>query len=437
MNRYPPGPTGLESIATVFRFQRDPLNTLTGLVERYGDVVCYRFGPFPVVLLNCPEVVNLALVDHHPNYGKEKNPFYRMLRSFLGEGLLTSDGPFWLRQRRLAQPAFARKKIDAMAETMRACTEQMLARWRTLPEGARIDLEREMMALTLRIAGLTLFSQDLSSTSRAVGVALDEIQVQMGKRFSSLVPLPPILPTPHDRRFREADRQLRSLALEIVEQRRRDPSPPEDLLTSLLQARDEKTGEQMSDRQLCDELITLLLAGHETTANAMIWSLVLLSWHPAVRRELETELAMSNPPAMGKGLVDRVILETLRMYPPAWVIGRISHGPDRYLDYEVGGGQIVTISPYVLHRHPDYWPNPEGFDPERFLQPIPRGAFIPFAAGPRQCIGNHFALLEAREILSALTREFRLNLVPGCLPRPDAQITLRPHQPVSMTLERR
>ena len=433
-----PGPKGLESLTTLFRFQRDPLTTLTRLTEQYGDIVGYRFGPFPVVLLNHPEAVHHALIENHPNFGKRKNPFYTMLKSFLGEGLLTSDGAFWLRQRRLAQPAFGRKKIDAMAELMLNCTSEMVNRWLQYPPTHRIDIGEEMMSLTLRIAGLTLFSQDLSTSSHAVGKALDEIQVQMGERFSALVPLPPILPTARDRRFREARDQLNALALEIVTQRRRDQNPPEDLLTSLLQARDPESGEAMTDQQLCDELVTFLLAGHETTANTMIWTLVLLSQNPTVRRELETELSRDSAETTpGKSLVDRVVLESLRMYPPAWVFGRHTHGPDSFLGYPMKAGQLVTISPYILHRNPEFWPNPEGFDPDRFQSPIPRGAFVPFAAGPRQCIGNHFALLEARVLLSEITRRVRLNLVPGCRPQPDAQITLRPREPVFVTVEPR
>lgn len=429
----PPGPKGLEMLRTIWSFQKDPLGTLAQVTSKYGDLVAYRFGPFPVVLLNHPEAVHRALVDNHPNYGKKHSPFYKMLRTFLGDGLVTSDGPFWLRQRRLAQPAFARKKIEAMGPTMVGCTEEMIANWRRLPPGSRIDVGEEMMRLTLRIAGLLLFSRDLSFTSQAVGTALDEIQVQMGERFSSLLPLPPVLPTPRDRRFRAARARLQHLALEFVTERRQDPNPPDDLLTSLLQAHDPETGESMTDQQLCDELMTFLLAGHETTANSLTWAFSLLSLHPQTRRRLEAELSSDQPHE--RGLCDRVILETLRLYPPAWVFGRRSYGADHFRGYDIGPNQIVTVSPYILHRHPEFWPNPEGFDPDRFLQAIPRGAFVPFAAGPRQCIGNHFALLESRLILSTVARQVRLNLAPGFRPTLEPQITLRPGGGMPVTLE--
>lgn len=429
----PPGPRGLQVLKTIWGFQRRPLETLAQVTSRYGDIVRYRFGPFPVVLLNHPEAAWRVLVDNHTNYGKRRSPFYKMLKSFLGEGLLTSDGDFWLRQRRLAQPAFQRKKIEALSGIIVRCTQEMIDDWARRPSGQRLDAGHEMMRLTLRIVGLMLFSQDLSGLHHSVSRALDEIQIQMGERFSSLLPLPPVLPTARDRRFREARNELDRLAMEIIVARRQDPDPPQDLLTSLIQARDAQTGESMNDEQICAELITFMLAGHETTANTLTWAIYLLSLCPDVRRRLEAEAAAGDPPP--KGVCDRVILETLRLYPPAWVFGRRSFGPDNFRGFEIGAEQLVTISPYVLHRHPDYWPNPEGFDPDRFLNEIPRGAFLPFAAGPRQCIGNHFALMEARIILTEIARRVRLNLVPGCRPALEPMITLRPHGGLPVTIE--
>jgi len=429
----PPGPEGIEMLRTIWSFQRDPLGTLARVTARYGDIVSYRFGPFPVVLLNHPEAVNRALVDNHPNYGKRHSPFYKMLRHFLGDGLLTSDGDFWLRQRRLAQPAFQRRKVEAMAPITVRCTEEMVEGWRQLPPGTRLDASQEMLHLTLRIVGLLLFSQELSATRHSVGTALDEIQVQMGERFSSLVPLPPVLPTPRDQRFRQARDQLSRLGQGIVAERRRDPNPPADLLTSLLEARDPETGEGMTDQQICAELVTFLLAGHETTANTLTWAFYLLSAYPETRRRLEAELATDNAP--GRGLCDRVILEALRLYPPAWVFGRRSYGADQFRGFDIGPNQIVTISPFILHRHPEFWPNPEGFDPDRFLAEIPRGAFVPFAAGPRQCIGNHFALLECRLILSTIVKQVRLNMTPGTRPVLEPMVTLRPRGGLPVTLE--
>lgn len=437
-----PGPRGFGLISTILSFQRDQLQTLVDLTSRYGDIVAYRFGPFPVVLLNHPEAVTRVLQDNHPNYGKSNSPFYRMLRQFLGDGLVTSDGDFWRRQRRLAQPAFGRRRLEALTPMMVACTQSMLGRWRQLPAGSRLDISNEMMALTLQIAGQALFSQDLSQNTHAIAEALEELQVQMGQRFQSLAPLPPILPTARDRRFRGSRQLLNSLALQIVRLRRGHRERPQDLLTALLEARDPESGESMSDQQICDELITFLLAGHETTANTLAWALYLLSRHPDVRRRLEAEVERAAPgraPCLEDlaemPLGERVINETMRLYPPVWVYGRRSYGPDHFRGYPIAARQIVTIAPYVLHRHPEFWPNPEGFDPDRFLQDRPKGAFVPFAAGPRQCIGNHFAMLESRLILATLVGQVRANLVAGAQVIPDPRLTLRPRGGVPMTLE--
>lgn len=431
----PPGPQGFEVLKNIWGLQRKPLDTLLHLTGRYGDIVRYRYGPFPVVLLNHPEAVQRMLVDNHTAYGKRRSPFYKMLQYFLGDGLLTSDGDFWLRQRRLAQPAFQRKKIEAFGPAIIRCTEEMIEEWRRLPPGKTIDADQQMMKLTLRIVGIILFSQDLERVHGSVSRALDEFQGQMARRFGSLVPLPPVLPTSRDRRFREAREELHSLALQLVVQRRSDPDPPPDLLTSLIQSVDPDTGEAMNDQQVCAELVTFMLAGHETTANTLTWALYLLSMAPDVRRRLEKELEA--PELVPQGLCDRVISETLRLYPPAWQFGRRSLQADRLRGYEISPEQDIVVSPYVLHRHPEYWPNPEGFDPDRFLCDIPKGAFVPFAAGPRQCIGNHFALFEARLILSTIVRAVRLNLVPGYRAVPEAMITLRPKGGMPVTLDLR
>lgn len=436
-----PGPRGLGVLQTILSFQRDELQTLLGLTDRYGDIVRYRYGPFPVILVNHPEGVTRVLQDNHTNYGKDRSPFYRMLKWFLGEGLVTSDGSYWRRQRRLAQPSFQRKHLDELSPMMVNCTRQMLSDWR---DGTRLDAAEQMMTLTLRIIGLAIFSEDLSQSSHDVGQAFEELQNQMGERFQALIPLPPVLPLPRDRRFRAARERLDRVVLDQVEHRRAQSDRPRDLLTTLLEAVDPESGESMTDRQICDELITFLLAGHETTANTLAWTLCLLSRHPDIRRRLEQEVdtalegrppSVQDLPSMPFG--ERVIQEAMRLYPPAWVYGRYARQRDQILGFDVPAGHIITIAPYALHRHPKFWPNPEGFDPDRFAQPLAKGSFVPFAAGPRQCIGNYFAMLEARLILATLTQNVRLNLVPGATVEPDPLITLRPRGGVPVTVESR
>jgi len=332
-----PGPRGLEVFSTILRFQRDPLGTLSDLTNRFGDIVTYRYGPFSVVLLNHPEAVQRALQDNHLNYGKKNSPFYKMLRHFLGEGLVTSDGDFWRRQRRLAQPAFQRKRLEALAPLMIQCTRDMIDSWRRLEPRTTLDVADEMTKLTLRIVGLALFSLDVSSETRDIAHCLEVLQGQMTQRFQSLVPLPPVLPTRRDREFREARQRLDAIALQIVQKRRSQSERPQDLLTALLEARDPETGESMSDRQLCDELITFLLAGHETTANALAWTFYLLSLHPDQRRRLEAENSqLSSAEDLSKHpFSERVVLESMRLYPPVWVYGRISNAPDEFMGYPI------------------------------------------------------------------------------------------------------
>ncbi|MFN8612110.1 MAG: cytochrome P450 [Vulcanimicrobiota bacterium] len=434
-----PGPQGLEVLRTILRFQRDPLSTLADLTNRFGDVVRYRYGPFSVVLLNHPEAVQRMLQDNHPNYGKKNSPFYKLMRHFLGDGLVTSDGDFWRRQRRLAQPAFARKRLEGLAPLMVSCTQDMLEEWRKLPAGRVVDAAEEMMKLTLRIVGLALFSLDVSAETQAVAHCLEVLQGQMTRRFQSLLPLPPVLPTARDRLFRASRRQLDELAMRIVRDRRAQKNRPHDLLTALLEARDPETGESMSDHQLCDELITFLLAGHETTANALAWTFYLLSLHPDQRRRLESEVGEKRAPTVQDlaelPLSERVVLESMRLYPPVWVYGRISAAPDQFMGHSIGKNQIVTVAPYVLHRNPAIWPNPEGFDPDRFLLERPKGAYVPFAHGPRQCIGNHFAMMEARLLLVTIASQVRLNLRAGTRVEAEALVTLRPRGGLPMTLE--
>ncbi|MBS2037910.1 cytochrome P450 [bacterium] len=434
-----PGPRGLEVLKTIFRFQRDPLTTLSDLTNRYGDIVRYRYGPFSVVLLNHPEAVQRMLQDNHPNYGKKNSPFYKMMRHFLGDGLVTSDGDFWRRQRRLAQPAFGRKRLEGLAPLMVQCTQDMLDQWRRLPPGHVLDAAQEMMKLTLRIVGLALFSLDVSAETRAVAHCLEVLQGQMTRRFQSLMPLPPVLPTPRDRLFRESRRKLEEIAMRIVRERRAQSNRPDDLLTALLEARDPETGEGMSDHQLCDELITFLLAGHETTANALAWTFYLLSLNPDQRRRLEAEVGLNQTPRAEDlsrlPLSERVVLESMRLYPPVWVYGRMSYAADEFMGYPIQKNQIVTVAPYVLHRNPTIWPNPEGFDPDRFLLDRPKGSYVPFAHGPRQCIGNHFAMMEARLLLVTVASQVRLNLQAGTRVGTEALVTLRPRGGLPMTLE--
>ena len=411
----PPGPGDWETLSILWSFRRDPFQTLVDLRARYGDLMCYRYGPFQRIQISDPEAAMRVLLDNHTNYDKN-SPFYHMLRWFFGDGMIASDGQLWKRQRRLTQPAFQRSKIEALTPMIVSCTEQAMREWQ---RGASVDAAAWVAQLSLTITGRALFHEDLSEEGASIEAMVKEYQRQMVRRFGQFYPLPPVLPTRADRRFRWLRTALKARMLRMAQKRRAQPDPPDDLLQSLLHP-------DVPDALLADELLTFLLTGFETVASNLAWVFVLLSRHPDVRRRLE---------AQEPGLSRRIVLETLRLYPPVCVYGRRCLGPDVLGGYPIRAGQLVSIVPFLLHRHPDYWNNPEGFDPDRFGREPARGAFLPFAAGPRQCIGMQLAELKARLILETVSRSWRLNLVSGARIVPEPLISLQPRFGVPVILE--
>lgn len=417
-------------------FQRNPLATLMGFAQ-HGDVIGYRVGWMMRYLLRNPDHIEQVLQKNYKNYSKGALD-YKVLGWMVGNGLLTSDGAFWLRQRRLAQPAFHRRRIAALGTLMTNATEAMLERWREpIAQGRTFDVSQSMMELTLRIVSEALFGSDVSAHSRTIAQAFDVLNEQIVTRFRSLWLIPPVLPTPRDRAFRAALQTLNQAVYEIIAERRRHNEDRGDLLSMLMLTRDEETGETMNDRQLRDEVMTLMLAGHETTATTLTWTWYLLSEHPDVARRLREELAavlggrtptMSDVPNLV--YTRMVIEESLRLYPPAWVTVRKVDNDDIIGGYHIPAGSTVVVSAYVLHRNPTFWPDPERFDPERFtperVAERPRFAYIPFSAGPRQCIGNTFALVEAQLILATIAQRYHLDVAPGHRVAPEPLITLRP-----------
>jgi cytochrome P450 len=448
LQRTPPGPRGHLLLGHLPEYQRDPLTLFMNAALRYGGVVRLRFAGRHVFFVNHPDAIKHVLQDNNRNYHKSVG--YEKTRPMLGYGLLTSEDDFWRRQRRLAQPAFHRKQIGAFAATMTDATAQMLERWRAFAASGRtFDVAQEMMRLTLTIVGKTLFSSDVSGEADTVGRALTIALEHTNKRMQSLFDLGEKLPLPENRRFDEAIATLDRVVYGMIEERRRGTHDEyHDLLSLLLHAQDDDTGERMSDKQLRDEAMTIFLAGHETTANALSWAWVLLSKHPDVLRKLQAEvdtvLAGRAPTLddLPQLRYTRMVLdEVLRLYPPAWAIGRNTIGDDTIIDYHVPANSIVAMSAYVTHRLPQFWPNPEGFDPERFApgaeEKRPRFAYFPFGGGPRLCIGNNFALMEAVLILAMVVQRFRLDLVPGHPIEPEPMVTLRPRHGVLVTLHAR
>jgi cytochrome P450 len=432
---YPPGPRGYPILGVLPHLRSNPIRTFLEAADRYGDLVHLKAGPYHGFLLTDPADIRHVLQDNARNY--HKSPLYDRLRDNIGNGLLTSEDALWLRQRRLAQPAFHRPRLIAMAEAMVGCTEEMLQRWdHTASLGEPVDLVAEMMALTQAIIVRTMFSTDLGAAADVVNRTWPIINRRISETFWA-TKLETTLPLPANRRFWRALRELETVVYRIIADRRRSGRDEPDLLSMFLSARDDETGAGMTDRQLRDEVVTMLLAGHETTSLALSWTYYLLSQHPAVGRDVAAEVDRvvgGRRPSFADleklTVTRRVIEESLRLYPPAWGFSRQALGDDEIGGYHIPKGALAFVIPFVVHRRPKLWPEPERFDPDRFAPEHEaarhRFAYIPFGGGPRGCIGNHFAMTEALLIVAAIAPRYRIELVPGQHIRAEPLITLRP-----------
>ena len=422
----------------------DALGLLTRCARDYGDFVRVRLGLTRAVLIGHPDLVEEVLVTR--NHDFRKNLGARRLGSLLGNGLVLSEGEFWLRQRRLMQPAFHRQRIGAMAEAMVGCALAAAAAWRT---GEVRDVAQEMTELTMQIVGRTLFGTDVGEDLRRIRNSSQAITEHFRSRlFTMLILVPDSIPTPGNVRYGRAVRDLERLVYRITTERRASGQNGEDLLGMLLSACDDD-GRGMTDRQLRDEVITLLLAGHDTTALALTWAWVLLAQHPDAEARLHANIDMAvggrAPTAADVArlsYVEQVVNETLRLYPTAWVIGR-----EAIRDTQIGGqpvarGTTLLMSPWVIHRDPRFYDAPDEFRPERWSDGLagrlPRYAYVPFGAGQRVCIGSGFAQLEATLLLTTLAQRFRLELADPSQPvEPLPVVTLRARRPVMMKLSAR
>ncbi|OJH36348.1 cytochrome P450 [Cystobacter ferrugineus] len=434
--RIPPGPKGHWLLGNLPERRADPLTLFLRGRERYGDVVRYPMGPLLMYQLSHPDDVKRVLVDNAQNY--QKTALMQRLRPVLGEGLLLSEGDFWKRQRRLAQPAFHRERMEGIATLITRLVEESLPRWDALAaRGEPFDLCAELMRLVLSITGQVLFSTDLSGSASDMARAVTTVLEELNHRVLSALPLPALLPLPGHLRLRSAIRVLDRIVYGIIDGRHRGTKASGDLLSLLMDARDADTGEGMSDRQLRDEVMTLVLAGHETTANALAWTFLLLHQHPEAARRLVEEvtsvLGERTPTFQDLSRLRytaRVFDESMRLYPPAWLISRVALADDVLGGYMLPRGSIVVMLPYVIHRHPAFWERPDSFDPDRFLPERtgtrPRFAWLPFGGGQRMCIGSGLALLEGQMCLAMLARRYRFQLVPEHPVVPQALVTLRP-----------
>ena len=440
----PPGPPGHWLGGNLRQLKADRLAFLTRCARDYGDVVAIRLGPKRIWAVNHPDLIEEVLV--HQNRKFTKHFALKSAKPTLGEGLLTSEGEFWRRQRRLSQPAFHRERIAAYGNVMVAYAERMADGWR---DGQRRDVQADMMQLTLEIVAKTLFDAEIARGAADIAHAMETLLKNFTAKVNRLVPLPGWLPVPENIRFRRAMGVVDRTLERIIADRRRSMAERGDLLSMLLHANDaEGDGSGMSDRQLRDEVVTLFMAGHETTANTLAWAWLLLSRHPEVETSLYDEVDAvlgDRPPTVGDiprlPYTDHVITETLRFMPTVWLLGREAVEPAEVGGYRVPIGMTIWMSQWVVHRDPRWFDAPEVFRPERWAdglaRRLPRYAYFPFGGGPRICIGAQFARMEAVLLLAAIARRFRPMVPEGAAPRPIATMTLRPEGGIPVVLHQR
>ncbi len=430
----PPGPPGLPLVGNL-RLLRDPLGSLVEAHEQLGDAVCFRVGPYRFLSVADPELAQHVLVRNHRNYVKSRS--YEGLRLVLGNGLVTSEGAHWRRQRKLAQPAFHRRRLAQLTTTMADCVDELLDEWdrRSGPE-PEIRLHEQMMGLTMRIVGRTLFGLDLGTDLGELGPAITVCLNKANDVAESALPLPLWLPTPGNIRFARAKRALDRIVHQIIETRRH-AEPRDDVLGMLMSATDESGTERMSNQQLRDEVMTLFLAGHETIATAMSWTFWAL--HKPAQVLGGRAPGFEDLPALP--YTGQVIDEVMRLRPPVWIVERQALAEDRLGPWRIPAGTIVAVSSWMMHRHPSLWDDPLRFDPERFSPDNsagrPKHAYLPFGAGPRICIGNHFALMEAKIILATIIQRYQIEVLDPDDIAFDPKVTLRPVGGMPARLRRR
>lgn len=446
---YPDGPRINLAIAIAAQmlpalFKLDGLAFGLHVARNYGDIAYYHVGPLRVYQLNHPDLVRQVLVDQPEKFHKPRL-IKRAFRPFAGNGLLTSDGAFWKQQRKLIQPAFHHRQLAAYGDVMVAHTLRMID---SFADGEIREIASEMTKLTLDVVVSSLFGSELPPEAREIAGSMNAVMDAANYRLNRPVHIPSWVPTRRNLREKRALKGLDSMLRTLVRSRRASGHSCQDLLSVLLAAVDEESGAPMSDQQLRDEMMTLFLAGHETTATALTWALYLLSRYREVDAKLQEELQRvlgGRPPAAidlpNLPYTGMVIREAIRLYPPGPAFAREPVEDVMIAGYKVRRGGIVLVNVYTLQRDPRFYADPERYDPERFCpgweERIPRYAYLPFGGGPRVCIGNGFAMMEARLILATIAQHYKLSLDASDEIKPVQLVTLKPASPVRMRLERR
>jgi enediyne biosynthesis protein E7 len=441
VRRLPPGPPRAATIRLLPQMIRNRLDVMAYAVARYGDAVRLPLGPKTLYVFNHPDHAKRVLTDNAANYRKGIGQTHA--RRVIGDGLLTSEGELWRRQRKTIQPVFQAKRIARQAAVIAQEAEHLVAHLRQSVGQGPVDVRAEMTALALGVLGRTLVDADLGAFE-SIGHSFEAVQDQAMFEVMSLGAVPLWLPLPRQLRFRRAKKDLQDIVDALAAARRADAGG-DDIISRLIQSVGQETDTQAARERMRDELVTLLLAGHETTASTMSWAFYLLDKSPDGwdRVRAEAEEVLSGGPLDAEAMhgfryTTMVLQETMRLFPPVWLLPRTARADDQLGEYHVPAGADVLISPYLLHRHPGLWPDPGLFDPERFsparLTSRDRYAYIPFGAGPRFCIGNNLGMMEATIVLATVARELRLRKVPGYEVVGEPMLTLRVRDGLPMTV---
>ena len=441
-NNFAPGPPGFFPIGKYSKiFKNDPMELFMRINNDFGSIASFSIFGIRVTSITNPVDVKYVLQENSSNYTKSIT--YNELKHILGQGLLTSEGSFWKRQRRISQPAFKKSMIEGFAVIVLEEIDKVL---KSYENKSITDISDDMMKITFTVVGKALFQKDLGERAEIIGKALETSLELVQDRIQTLLKFPLAFTTPTNTKLNQAIHTMKSMVDELILERRKSGGGQGDLMDFLMFTKDEETGETMTDSQIRDEVLTFLLAGHETTSNALSWTFYLLSLHPDIRNKVREEVYPVMRTGLGYSSLEHlpytrnVIQEAMRLFPPIWIIERSPIKDDIIGGYKVPRGSVVSVCINSIHKDKDYWINPEGFDPERFNAENSAGrhgfSYLPFGGGPRICIGNHFAMMEATLILASIVHHYDLNLTSLAKVTRNPVITLRPKNGIEMSIHK-